>query len=139
MFVVAAERVGVWVEGYLARFAVIAHRLVMASQHNKNKGIIVPGLHSAHDSFGWNEDQEECLVVLAAHQLAMRGELEQATSLLVKNGRLPKFVTGLDLLARIAVLQGDFARAKNLWQSVLAQEPDNVAALAEALVVCVCF
>src|ERR1039458_10372687 len=63
-----------------------------------------------------------------ATELAQSKRFLEAESLLSPNGELPASLGELDLLARVAVQQRRFARARRLWQMILVTEPTNEAA-----------
>src|SRR5437762_1974429 len=63
------------------------------------------------------------LAFLSASRLAASGKLEEAQALLCQEGQHPSTPQALDLLARIAVQSGDFARARKLWQVALQGNP----------------
>jgi tetratricopeptide (TPR) repeat protein len=63
------------------------------------------------------------LVFLQASGFAANGRLEEAKAMLCQGGQLPSTPKALDLLARITVQAGDFARARKLWQTALQLDP----------------
>ena len=60
-----------------------------------------------------------------AVELAHSRRFLEAEGLLSPNGRESSEPKELDLLARIAAQQKQFARARRLWESALTQPPEN--------------
>lgn len=58
-----------------------------------------------------------------ATELGQWGRFLEAEAVLVKNGELPDDPRELDLLARIAAQQEQFAKARRLWQAALEKSP----------------
>jgi flagellar motor protein MotB len=79
-----------------------------------------------------SEGADEAAVILrgaidcfAAADLVRRGELQEAEDILCREVNPPDSVEGLDLLARIAVQRGQFARARGLWRAALEKDGTN--------------
>lgn len=62
-----------------------------------------------------------------AVELAHSRRYLEAEGLLSPNGRESSEPKELDLLARIAAQQKQYARARRLWESALKQSPENAA------------
>jgi len=75
-------------------------------------------------------DPTDVLTTQRAHHLILHGRLPEAERALTRHTESTQSVAGLDLLARIAVQNGELKRADSLWQSVLQINPDNTVAQA---------
>src|SRR5262245_56514355 len=60
-----------------------------------------------------------------ATELAQSGRLLEAQAVLAGNGTLPQTLAELDLLARIAALQGRFGEARRRWNAAMQMDPAN--------------
>ena len=72
---------------------------------------------------------EKCLVqirLLRAIELAQSRRFLESERLMSPNGELPDDPRELDLLARIAAKQEQFAKARRLWETALQKSPVNV-------------
>jgi len=69
-------------------------------------------------------------LILRSYALSTTGLYEEAEALLKSDADALKSVSGLDLLARLRVEQGDDISARRLWQQVLEMDPSNIRALA---------
>ncbi|HKW29968.1 MAG TPA: hypothetical protein VJT54_11565 [Verrucomicrobiae bacterium] len=72
---------------------------------------------------------EKCLAqirLVRATDLAQSRRFLEAESLMAPNGELPDDPRELDLLARIAAKQEQFAEARRLWEAALQKSPANV-------------
>ena len=72
---------------------------------------------------------EKCLAqirLVRATELAQSRLFLEAERLMTPDGKLPDDPHELDLLARIAAKQKQFAKARRLWETALQKSPANV-------------
>jgi len=60
-----------------------------------------------------------------ATDFAQARRFHEAESLLTPNGEIPDDPCALDLLARIAAKQEEFAKARQIWETALQKSPGN--------------
>ena len=71
---------------------------------------------------------EKCLAqirLVRATELAQSRLFLEAERLMTPDGKLPDDPHELDLLARIAAKQKQFAKARRLWEAALQKSPEN--------------
>ena len=71
------------------------------------------------------ESISNTLRLTQALNLARRGRLREAQSVISPGGGVPPDPVALQALAALATAEGDFRRAVQLWRAVLQREPAN--------------